>query len=197
MDLRAKALAGMDYQAYRALVDQCVADHRTTGPEQSAKRIEATRVNQARMRRLDKTVVLSDELREALLTARPGTWIVLTETWCGDAAQNLPVLAAMATVAGTGLRILLRDEHLDLMDDYLTNGTRSIPKLIAIDGEGRELFNWGPRPAGAHVIVTADKALPEAERMPYEKLTETVHRWYHSDATQALQGEMLALLKAR
>lgn len=195
--LLAKAAVGMDYAAYRARVDQVVAAGATTGPEQSDKRIDATKLNQARMRRLDKTVRLSDQLLAALHRTPPQTWIVISEAWCGDAAQNLPALAAMANEAPhITLRILLRDEHLDLMDRYLTGGSRSIPKLIAVDALGQELFTWGPRPAEPHRMVIANKALPPAEQLPYEQLTETVHRWYNADHTAALQQEILEKLAA-
>lgn len=196
-DLLAKAAAGMDYAAYRALVDQVVAAGATTGPEQSEKRIIATKLNQARMRRLDKTVQLSAALVDALHRTIPQTWIVISEAWCGDAAQNLPALATMANEAPhITMRILLRDEHLDLMDRYLTGGSRSIPKLIAVDALGQELFTWGPRPEEPHRMVLANKALPMAEQMPYEQLTETVHRWYNADHTAALQQEILEKLAA-
>jgi hypothetical protein len=195
MDLRSKADAGMDYVAYRARVDEVVAAGRTTGPEQSEKRINATKLNQARMRRLDKTLVLLAELEQALSVAPAQTWLVLTEAWCGDASQNLPALALMAKHAPQfTLQLLLRDEHLDLMERYLTGGAQSIPKLIAIDGSGKELFIWGPRPAEAHRIVMDNKARPESERMPYEQLVETVHRWYNEDRTSSLQREFVRLL---
>ena len=90
---------------------------------------------------------------EALWTAmehveEPQLWMVLTEPWCGDSAYNLPIIAEAAALSDrVTLRILYRDENLDIMDQYLTDGGRSIPKLVAFDEDGHELFTWGPRPA--------------------------------------------------
>lgn len=105
-------------------------------------------LNDARMRRLEKTYEPSDEIIDKISAIGPHSWIVLTEGWCGDAAQNLPQLAAIASkVDGVNLQILLRDENLDIMDAFLTNGGRAIPKLIAIDPQNDVLFEWGPRPS--------------------------------------------------
>ena len=77
-------------------------------------------------------------------------WMVLTEPWCGDSAFLLPVIAEAAALSDqVSLRILPRDENLDIMDEYLTGGSRSIPKLVAFSGDGAELFAWGPRPEAA------------------------------------------------
>jgi hypothetical protein len=91
----------------------------------------------------------SQTLQQALQAIEaPQLWMVLTEPWCGDSAYNLPVIAeAAATSDHVSLRILPRDENLDIMDQYLTNGGRSIPKLVGFSAEGEELFTWGPRPA--------------------------------------------------
>ncbi len=77
-------------------------------------------------------------------------WMVLTEPWCGDSAFLLPVIAEAADLSDqVTLRILLRDKNLDIMDQYLTDESRSIPKLVAFSEDGQELFTWGPRPEGA------------------------------------------------
>ena len=78
------------------------------------------------------------------------TWFVLTEGWCKDAAQIVPVLHALAKLnSNIELKVLLRDDNLDLMDQYLTNGKRrSIPRLIAVDPDVmEELSSWGPSAA--------------------------------------------------
>jgi hypothetical protein len=138
---------GLEPSTYRALLEQVVKEGRTTGPDQSEEMVAYTRLNLARTVRNEKTVKLLPEVTEALAQAGPMTWLVITEPWCGDSSQVVPVLALMAEAApGIRMRIVLRDEHLDLMDRYLTRGGRSIPKLIAFAASGRELFTWGPRP---------------------------------------------------
>jgi hypothetical protein len=132
---------------------------------------------------------------EVLRGTAPLTWLVISEPWCGDAAQVVPVLATMAAqMPGSELRLVLRDEQPELMDRYLTNGGRSIPKLIAIDREsGAERFSWGPRPQAAQELVLA---LREVHQGDWKAVVEELHRWYHADATRSTQREILELLQA-
>ena len=93
----------------------------------------------------------SDDLQDAVESLdAPQLWMVLTEPWCGDSAFLLPIIAEAAAHSDqVTLRILPRDENLDIMDQYLTGGSRSIPKLVAFSSDGDEQFAWGPRPATA------------------------------------------------
>ncbi|TDB69155.1 thioredoxin family protein [Arundinibacter roseus] len=182
------------YTEYLALMDQVVAQKQTTGPKQSPELAEYTRLNQYRMHRLDKTLVLDPVLQQLVFQiATPQTWYVLTEAWCGDAAQNLPVIAKVAQVnPNITLTLLLRDEHPELMDAYLTHGGRSIPKLIAMDNSGQELFTWGPRPQALQELVEEHKKNPVKS---YPEFLEDVQRWYNADKTQSVQLELTELLK--
>lgn len=188
--------AGITPAAYRALLERLVQEGRTTGPDQSEEMVAYTKLNLARTVRNEKTVKLLPELREALAQAGPMNWLVLTEPWCGDSSQVMPVLAMMAGDApNINLSILLRDEHLDLMDRYLTLGGRSIPKLIAFDSKGTELFTWGPRPQQAQDIVWENKKLPAGQQLEKEELYAKVHAWYAKDRGVSIQNEVLALLR--
>lgn len=182
------------YEAYLALMDQVVAEKRTTGPDQSPELAEYTRLNQYRMHRLDKTVKLDLGLQQlAYQIATPQTWYVLTEAWCGDAAQNLPVIAKVAALnPQITLRLLLRDEHPEIMNAYLTNGGKSIPKLIALDADGHDLFTWGPRPQALLEIVLEYKKKPN---VPYAEMLEVAQRWYNADKTESVQRELAERLK--
>jgi hypothetical protein len=191
--LREKWAAGMSYAAYRALIQARLAIHQTTGPNQTDELVHFTVLNEQRMRRIDKTVQLRPDLLALLTTwPHPQHWLVLTEGWCGDAAQILPVLAAMADQApAIELRLLLRDDHLDLMDRYLTGTSRSIPKLIAIDAaSGQELGQWGPRPAAAMALLRA------APDKPHSEVAQDLQVWYTRDKTAAIQTELMACLLA-
>jgi hypothetical protein len=183
------------YPDYMLLMELVVMERRTTGPKQSEELNDYTRLNLHRMQRLNKTVVLSESLKmEVNQIAFPQTWYVLTEAWCGDAAQNIPVLAAMSKLNPLiTLQLLLRDENTDLMDLYLTNGGRSIPKLIAVDTAFNEIFTWGPRPAGAQQLLTLYKENP---LQTYKEFGEEVHKWYNADKTQSVQKELLSILQA-
>ncbi len=186
----------MTADAYRALFDRAVAEHRTTGPDQSSEMLAYTKLNLARTVRNEKTVKLLPEVAEALKHAPAMNWLVLTEPWCGDSSQVAPVLHLMADAApNVRYGLLLRDEHLDLMEHFLTNGTRSIPKLIAFNLQGKELFSWGPRPREAQSVVLANKALPPEKQLPKEELYAKVHAWYAADRGVHVQQELLALLR--
>ena len=182
------------YSDYMLLMEQLVREGRTTGPKQSEDLTHYTKLNLHRMQRLNKTVVLNEELKNAMEDIHISqTWYILTEAWCGDAAQILPILMFAAAISPPiEVKLLLRDENLDLMEDYLTNGGRSIPKLIAVDRDFNELLNWGPRPAGAQALLYAYKADPAKS---YSEFSEEIQRWYIADKGQSLQKELLNLVQ--
>ncbi|HWB40363.1 MAG TPA: thioredoxin family protein [Gemmatimonadales bacterium] len=114
--------------------------------------------------------------------------LVIAEDWCGDASSTVPILARFADVVpGMELRIVRRDEHPALMDRYLTNGSRSIPIVIVLDEQFRELGHWGPRPAPLQAWVLEHRPLvPKAELYPQ------VRRWYARDRGETTLREVLA-----
>ncbi len=184
------------YPQYRDLIDKLLAEGKTTGTNHSADYINYTQLNVHRMERLDKTVALNDDLLDTLKGLKQKQiWLVITEAWCGDAAQNLPILHLIAQqTPNIELKLVLRDENLELMDQYLTNGGRSIPKVIMLDAETlTELAIWGPRPAGAQVLLAEHKANPTENHADFAK---RVQLWYAQDKTLSTQHELLALLKS-
>lgn len=196
--LLAAAASAMGPSSFRELLERLVKEGRTTGPDQSEEMVAYTKLNLARTVRNEKTVKLQPEVEQALSRAPEMIWLVITEPWCGDSSQVLPVLLLMAGASpAIRVRLLLRDEHLGLMDRYLTHGGRSIPKLIAIDPQGEEIFTWGPRPQAAQDMVWFNKDLPEAQQLPKEEIYAKVHAWYAADKGVSIQQEVLALLKAR
>jgi hypothetical protein len=185
----------MSYQEYMQLIETEMAKGRTTGTDQSELIVEYARLNLQRMQGLNKTVVLVEELRQALdKLQQPQLWVVLTEGWCGDAAQIVPVLAKVAAYSHkVGLKLLLRDEYPAVMDAYLTNGTRSIPKLIALEPQQLlELGTWGPRPKAAQAVVNEFKTNPQGRSQ--EDFTYLVHKWYSDNKTLNTQRELLESL---
>ncbi len=184
----------LTYQSYRNLLAQLLNQGKTTGTTQSPELTEYARLNMARMKRLDKTVEILPELRDRILSiTEPQNWYVLTEGWCGDAAQSLPIMFALSQLTPLiSFKLLLRDENLDIMDQYLQYGTsRSIPKLIVKRAaDQQELFNWGPRPAALQEIYNELKAA----KIPFSEMAETIHHWYTKDKTLSVQKELLDLL---
>jgi hypothetical protein len=185
--------SALSYEAYKQLVDDLLAAGKATGADHSEAFLHYSHLNQQRMHRLDKTIGIMPAVKEQILSIdRPQTWLVLTEGWCGDAAQSLPVMQALAQLnPHIRLRTLLRDENLELMDQYLTNGvSRSIPKLIAIDTDSLTvLFTWGPRPGPLQELFYQMKA----EGMAYDGIKEALQRWYNTDKTITIQQEIAGL----
>ncbi len=185
---------GMSYDEYRRLINAFIIVGKSTAKKDSENLLEYSKLNVARMNRIDKTIEIIHDLKEAVEQIdTPQTWLVLTEGWCGDAAQIVPVFDKIAKLnANINLKFLLRDEHPELTDWYLTDGkSRSIPKLIAVDENFEELFNWGPRP----------KVLQEmfyhlrANAVENNTIKEEMHKWYAMDKTVTTQKEILELLK--
>jgi len=188
--------AAYTYADYRQLIDDLLAEGKTTGPQQTPELTDYTTLNVQRMHRLDKTV----KLQPALAAAAAGlqgryTWLIITEGWCGDAAQIVPVVEAVAQASQGHIatRYVLRDEHLPLIDQYLTGTSRAIPKLVVLDPSTlTEITHWGPRPALAQELVQRLKA----EGASHDDLSRELHTWYAHDRTQTTQAELLALVQS-
>jgi hypothetical protein len=183
----------LSYEGYKTLVRNLLADGKATGTEQSEALTDYSLLNDRRMKRLDKTLKLSEvTLQEFQKITIPQTWLVLTEGWCGDAAQNLPVLNKIAATSDKiDLKIILRDDHLPLMDLFLTNGGRSIPKLIALDKDNNVLNSWGPRPDTAAKMVADYK---EKKGVLDSQFKEELQVWYNKDKGQSVQEDLIRLV---
>lgn len=178
----------MTYAEYIKLIDDLLLDGKTTGPNQSEAMFNYGKLNRQRMHRLEKTATINESLREkASKIERKQIWLIITEGWCGDAAQNIPIIEKIAAESDNiETRYVLRDENLELMDAYLTNNARSIPKLIALDAETLEVLGtWGPRPKAAMDLFY------ELKHREMEKplIMENLQRWYIADKNQSIQTE--------
>lgn len=142
---------GLSYDEYREYWREQKAVSPQGKEPDERKMIHYLNYNWERQGHVHNNYGPSEDLRAAVAgIEEPQRWMVLTEPWCGDSAFLLPVIAeASALNEDITLRILLRDDHLDVMDQYLTEGSRSIPKLVAFGDDGEERFIWGPRPTGA------------------------------------------------
>jgi hypothetical protein len=182
------------YDAYLQLSALLVKEERTSGPNQSEAYVYYTKLNFQRMKRLNKTIEVPASVIELLkVKAANWTWIILTEPWCGDAAQCVPVIEKLALSAGNIQTLyLLRDEHPEVMDAYLTNGGRSIPKLICLDKTGKELFTWGPRPAVIQEVMNRLKAEGITE---IATIVEQIQKAYNEDKQAGIFSEFERRLK--
>ena len=183
-----------DYEGYRELVRKQVDEGRTSGLNQSEAYVYYTLLNHKRMRRWEKKTTLPDHLKAALSgLEQPWIWLVLTETWCGDAAPVLPIMDAFASHSDSlELRIALRDEHKGLMDLFLTNNARSIPKLLMVRPSDYEVVaSWGPRPQEAAQMVAAYR---EEHGKLTEELRMSLQKWYNTDRGESIIRELSGLL---
>ena len=184
----------MDYQRYRELVRQLALMGKSTGPNQSEAMVNYTKLGDRRMVRWEKTFKITDEVQKKLDSLdRQLIFLVLTESWCGDAAASLPIMNKIAEASpNITLKVVLRDESLDLMDAFLTKGARSIPKLIVLDKDNNEIVGeWGPRPSIATQMV-------EDCKREHGKLTDEFKQelqvWYNKDKGQNILEDLLKLL---
>ncbi|HSZ72436.1 MAG TPA: thioredoxin family protein [Cytophagaceae bacterium] len=181
------------YSQYRQLIDQLLVKNNTTGSNQSAFYVDYTRQNVERMKEAEGLLSIPDDLSQKI--TKPYEFLLISEAWCGDASYSIPVAAALAKVLPmVDLKIILRDEHLEIMDKFLTNGGRSIPKLILIDPmTHRVLADWGPRPAGAQEIVTEMKQRPDFNQ---KEMANALFRWYAEDKGNSIVGEIMDVLRS-
>ncbi len=184
----------ISYSEYRNLVSGLLTENKSTGANQSEALYNYSFLNDRRMKRLDKTSKLTDTtLKDLKEINNVQTWLVLTEGWCGDAAQNLPVINKLAEEnSNIDLKVILRDDNLELMDQFLTNGGRSIPKLIALDDHKNVLFTWGPRPSVATKMIS-DYKKENGKVDP--KVKEDLQVWYNKDKGKNVQEDFISLLK--
>jgi hypothetical protein len=183
------------YQEYREIVVDLLQEGKTSGAIQTEALVNYSRLNETRMHRLDKTIIIDDSIISKLKAIKaPCIWLVISEGWCGDAAQLLPIFHKMSEFSDqVDLKIVFRDDNVDLMNLFLTNGNKSIPKLIILDKNSFEIIaDWGPRPIGAIELVLNYK---EKFGVIDDSIKAELQMWYLHDKGLSTQKEILELLK--
>lgn len=184
---------GLSYEKYRDLVDSLLAENKTTGSDHSEALLNYSKLNVQRMNRVYKTAVLSEALVSSIKALKNRyRFLVISEGWCGDAAQLVPLFQKMAELvpAHIELKLVLRDTNLPLIDAHLTNGGRAIPKLLVLDDAGVLVAEWGPRPHILQLLLNEWKL----EVQDVYALAEKLHFWYAKDKTLTSQEELLVLI---
>ena len=182
------------YTEYRIIVSKLISEGKSTGKEQSADLLHYSELNEVRMKRLEKTLKLDLEVEKALQNLKSKqTWLVISEGWCGDAAQILPIIKLMSEAyENIDLKLVFRDENDALMNQFLTNGSKSIPKLLLLDEAFNLINHWGPRPEGAKNLIIEYKAkhgiVDEAAKIALQK-------WYLDDKGISTMMEIVAILQ--
>ena len=184
----------MSYQEYRDLIKKLTLENATTGNQQSEDLINYTKLNDRRMRRWDKSLKVTEEIKAKIQEFKtPITWLVISESWCGDAAHVIPALNIIAELnPNIKIRIVLRDENPQLMDMFLTDGARAIAKVIMIDDEtGTVLNTYGPRPSEATSYVNRFKARNGALTADFK---EDLQHWYNKNKGQNVIEDITEIL---
>lgn len=185
---------GISYEDYRDIVHDLVQHDSTSGHDKTEALANYTMLNDRRMKRWDKTIKISEAIKERLSNFKGHvTWLVITESWCGDAAHVIPVLNKIAELsANIDLKLVFRDENEALMDQFLTNGGRAIAKLIMIDNTTGELINtFGPRPSEATKMVNDYKAKHGVLTAEFK---EDLQGWYNKNKGQNIIDDVMELL---
>tara|TARA_B100000767_G_C19672867_1_gene496050 strand:+ start:436 stop:1047 length:612 start_codon:yes stop_codon:yes gene_type:complete len=182
------------YQEFRNLVSHLLTENKSTGHTQSKEITGFSLLNDSRMKRLDKTIKISKETSTLMNTINePQTWLVIAEGWCGDVAQNLPVICKIAETSNrVNLKVVLRDDNEDLMNLFLSNGGKAIPKLIALDKNNNVINSWGPRPTVAAQMVADYKA---QHGVLDGNFKQDLQVWYNKNKGQNVQDDFIKLIK--
>ncbi|PKB43092.1 thiol-disulfide isomerase/thioredoxin [Cellulophaga sp. RHA19] len=186
--------SAMPYLEYRELMRNLVANNKSTGIVQTDALANYTMLNDKRMKRLDKTTKLPDATINKIKQVKAKTtWLVLTESWCGDAAQSMPVMQKFADQnPNIDVKVIFRDENLELMNHFLYNNTLSIPRLIAFNEDTQEVIgDWGPRPSKLTKIVEDFKAKNGGLTPEFKQELQV---WYNKDKGQNTIEDLTQLL---
>jgi len=186
----------MNYIEYRNLIDQLLTENKTTGHDQSEKNLNYAKLNQQRMHRLEKTIVLDDSYAAIFHKIEQAIEVlVITEGWCGDSAQICPWFNALENVSNGKLKshYLLREEHPEIMDRFLTNGSRSIPKFIFFSPiSGEVLATWGPRPKAIQDwFLDAKVKFPDLTK---DEIGLQLHQFYTQDKGHEILSDLKNIL---
>lgn len=187
----------ISFNQYTELFEQLVHEGKTTGKHQLEGYVAFTKLNLTRYKRALKQIKLSQTSLQSLKSVtEPLTLLILTEAWCGDASQVLPVIQLIDDVADNiTVKLVLRDEHEELMNQFLTNGGKAIPKVIILDKQNNLLNSWGPRPSALQKQVIAFKT--ENPTSTSLDVAGLVQKWYAEDRGEKVQQELILLLSQK
>jgi hypothetical protein len=183
------------YLGYRTLIKDLIKQGKSTGNIQSEDLLNYSKLNDKRMDRLDKKLKISEETEASIYNLKNDfTFLVIAEGWCGDAAQIIPVLNKIAEASSKiKLKIVLRDDNEELMNEFLTNGSKSIPKIIILDNQNNVINSWGPRPSIATRMVLDYKEQNGSLDADFKKNLQV---WYNKDKGINTQEDLIKILKA-
>ena len=188
----------LSYTEYRNFVNQLITEGKTTGNTQSEKLLEFTKLNAQRMNRLDKTIQLDENVIKQLQSSHSKywQWLLIGDAWCGDCAQIIPILNKIVISSNDKIKlnIISRDSYPELIENYSVNRSKSIPKLLVINDNTKEVVHtWGPRPKPAQAIMLNWKA--NNNTISWENFEKELHLWYAKDKGANTIDELVKLME--
>lgn len=179
----------MTFQEYLDYFEQILASPHDYEPYADEEYFNYTKLNWSRMNRWLKRFEPSDEIKSLISSITEHQhWIVITEPWCGDAAHSVAQLYQIVkNNPNIDFEIQLRDAEPHLIEDYLTDGGKSIPKVVIRNDVGHDKVIWGPRPQQLQDIFVEMKI----EGKSFEEVKETMQKWYNEDKGAELQRELI------
>ena len=189
-----KKKMGLSYEEYREMSSLELENFNLKDfEEKEKKRFETLKINHQRIMRLEKQFQPGVELKSTVeKITRPQFWLLISESWCGDSAQSVPIINKIAKLnPNIELRLVLRDGHREISDKYYEGGQpRSIPLLIAYDEDDNELFRWGARPKFAAGLVKKLKS----DGISAEEYNKELHLWYGRNRGKDIEQEITELI---
>jgi hypothetical protein len=183
------------YEEYVQLIEALHEQGLTTGHVQNEKLVEYSKLNEHRMKRIYRKQQLDSQLSSKITSlTNQYTWLVITESWCVDGAQNIPILERLASFSNNVCtRYILRDENPTIMSLFLTNGGQSIPIIVCLNNKSEVVFRWGPRPSPLQYRVLEYKQTPEP-KISYDEFAKENQLWYAKNKGTRFQEELKILV---
>lgn len=182
----------MTFQQYLDNFEDILKSTTPTAPYDDEHFFNYAKLNWSRMNRWLKRQPILPEVKAAFEAPLPKQkWILITEPWCGDAAHIVPFIHLLTSLnPNIELEIELRDAEPFRINDYLTNGSKSIPLVIVQDENGKDKHVWGPRPKLAQEFHLKMKA----ENLPIEEAKIALQNWYNENNGLEIQRELIHLI---
>jgi len=182
----------MNFQQYQDHFQDILSNPNAPAPYNNIDYLDYTKLNWARQQRWLKTGVVDPILAEKIAEInKPQEWIIITEPWCGDASHTVPFIQKLSMLNPLiKITYQLRDSEPFLIEQYLTKGSKSIPKFIIRGEEGNDLVVWGPRPEACQVIYSE---LTSAHA-DFGTIKTELQKWYNADKGKSFQRELLKAL---
>lgn len=182
----------INWSTYLKTFDEILNSNNPVKPYDNPTYFNYLKLNQSRQKRWLKTGKIMETLKDTLSAIEtPQTWYIITEPWCGDAAHSIPFIKLATDLNPLiNLKIVWRDTPPFIIEDYLTNGGKSVPKLVIRDKNEQDLGAWGPRPSECQKIYLDLKE----KNADFEEVKITLQNWYNADKGQSLQSELNDLI---